>query len=56
MTLERRFLLEVVQVRRALRQIDKLARAAEKELKECGVPDSFALDQLRRTIDVAGFD
>ncbi|WP_155636336.1 hypothetical protein [Burkholderia stagnalis] len=34
MKLEQCFVLEVVRVRRALRHINKLARAAEKELKE----------------------
>ncbi|KDB06755.1 hypothetical protein LIG30_0376 [Burkholderia sp. lig30] len=56
LTLEQRFVLEVVHVRRALRHIDKLASAAEKELKESGAPESFPLNKLRRTIDVARFD
>lgn len=30
--------------------------AAELKLKQSGAPDSFALDQLRRMIEVARFD
>lgn len=56
LTLEQRFVLEVVHVHRALRHLDKLALAAERELKESGASDSFALAQLRRTIDVAIHD
>ncbi|WP_017335119.1 hypothetical protein [Burkholderia stagnalis] len=56
MTLEQRFVLDVLQVRRALRHIDKMARADEKEPTESGAPDSFELDQLRQKIDVARFD
>lgn len=49
-------MLEGVHVRRALRRMDKLVSAAELELKQSGAPDSFALDQLRRMIDVTRFD
>ncbi len=55
-TLEQRFVLEVVHVRRALRRMEKLVCAAELELKNGGYPDLFALDQLRRMIDSARFD
>ena len=55
-TLEQRFVLEVVHVRRALRRMEKIVCAAELELKKGGYPDSFALDQLRRMIDSARFD
>ncbi len=55
-TLEQRFVLEVVHVRRALRRMEKMVCAAELELKKGGYPDSFALDQLRRMIDSARFD
>ncbi|MET3820416.1 hypothetical protein [Burkholderia ambifaria] len=56
LTLEQRFVLEVVHVRRTLRLMEKMVCAAELELKKNGYPDSFALDQLRRMIDVARFD
>ncbi|CAG9262882.1 hypothetical protein [Burkholderia cepacia] len=56
LTLEQRFVLEVVHVRRMLRLMDKMVRAAELELKKNGYPDSFTLDQLRRMIDGARFD
>ncbi|KWK02444.1 hypothetical protein [Burkholderia stagnalis] len=56
LTLEQRFVLEVVHMRRALRRMDKLVAAAELELKQSGAPDSFALDQLRRMIDITRFD
>ncbi|KWK54067.1 hypothetical protein WT81_18855 [Burkholderia stagnalis] len=56
LTLEQRFVLEVVHVRRALRLMEKMVCAAELELKKNGYPDSFALDQLRRMIDGARFD
>ncbi|KVZ37966.1 hypothetical protein [Burkholderia ubonensis] len=56
LTLEQRFVLEGVHVRRALRRMNKLVSAAELELKQSGAPDSFALDQLRRMIDVTRFD
>ncbi|KVP17882.1 hypothetical protein BGV60_23345 [Burkholderia ubonensis] len=56
LTLEQRFVLEVVHVRRALRLMEKMVCAAELELKESGYSDSFALDQLRRMIDSARFD
>lgn len=36
--------------------MDKLVSAAEIELKQSGAPDSFALAQLRRMIDVARVD
>lgn len=55
-TLEQRFVLEVVHVRRTLRLMEKMVCAAELELKKNGYPDSFALDQLRRIIDGARFD
>ena len=55
-TLEQRFVLEVVHVRRTLRLMEKMVCAAELELKKSGYPDSFALDQLRRMIDGARFD
>ncbi|MBN3531705.1 hypothetical protein JYB32_20375 [Burkholderia cenocepacia] len=55
-TLEQRFVLEVVHVRRTLRLMEKMVCAAELELKKNGYPDSFALDQLRRMIDGARFD
>ncbi|WP_175872670.1 hypothetical protein [Burkholderia sp. BCC0397] len=55
-TLEQRFVLEVVHVRRTLRLMEKMVCAAELELKKNGYPDSFALDQLRRMIDSARFD
>lgn len=53
LTLQQRFVLEIVHIRRALRRMDRLISAAELELKKDGRPDSFALDQLRRMIDVA---
>ncbi|AOJ62761.1 hypothetical protein WJ32_10040 [Burkholderia ubonensis] len=56
LTLEQRFVLEVVHMRRALRRMDKLVSAAELELKQSGASDSFALDQLRRMVDVMRFD
>ncbi|NTX28681.1 hypothetical protein HT746_16340 [Burkholderia pyrrocinia] len=56
LTLEQRFVLDVVHVRRTLRLMEKMVCAAELELKKNGYPDSFALDQLRRMIDVARFD
>ena len=56
LTLEQRFVLEVVHVRRTLRLMEKMVCAAELELKKNGYPDSFALDQLRRMIDGARFD
>ncbi|KVD09413.1 hypothetical protein WI80_13995 [Burkholderia ubonensis] len=56
LTLEQRFVLEVVHMRRVLRRMDKLVNAAELELKQSGAPDLFALDQLRRMIDVTRFD
>lgn len=56
LTLEQRFVLEVVHVRRALRRMEKMVCAAEQELKKSGYPDSFALDQLHRMIDSARFD
>lgn len=43
-------------MRRVLRRMDKLVNAAELELKQSGAHDSFALDQLRRMIDIARFD
>jgi hypothetical protein len=55
-TLEQRFVLEVVHVRRTLRLMEKMVCAAELELKKNGYPDSFALDELRRMIDGARFD
>ncbi|WGS46055.1 hypothetical protein LFL97_25590 [Burkholderia sp. JSH-S8] len=51
LTLEQRFVLEVVHVRRTLRLMEKMVCAAELELKGNGSPDLFALDQLRRMID-----
>lgn len=56
LTIEQRFVLEVVHVRRTLRLMEKMVCAAELELKKNGYPDSFALDQLRRMIDGARFD
>jgi hypothetical protein len=56
LTLEQRFVLEIVHVRRALRLMERTVCAAELELKKNGYPDSFALDQLRRMIDSARFD
>ncbi|MBH9723909.1 hypothetical protein JAO10_26615 [Burkholderia contaminans] len=56
LTLEQRFVLEVVLVRRTLRLMEKMVCAAELELKKNGYPDAFALDQLRRMIDGARFD
>ncbi len=56
LTIEQRFVLEVVHVRRTLRRMEKMVCAAELELKKNGCPDSFALDQLRRMIDGARFD
>ncbi|KWC69072.1 hypothetical protein [Burkholderia ubonensis] len=56
LTLEQRFVLEVVHMRRAMRHMDKLVAAAELELKQSGAPDSFALDRPRRKIDVTRFD
>ncbi|HEM7803752.1 MULTISPECIES: hypothetical protein [Burkholderia] len=56
LTLEQRFVLEVVHVRRSLRLMERLVCAAELELKKSGSPDVFALDQLRRMIDSARFD
>ncbi|RQS32506.1 hypothetical protein DIE03_11650 [Burkholderia sp. Bp8992] len=56
LTLEQRFVLEIVHVRRALRLMERTVCAAELELKKSGYPDSFALDQLRRMIDGARFD
>ncbi|WP_174379953.1 hypothetical protein [Burkholderia pyrrocinia] len=56
LTLEQRFVLEVVHVRRTMRLMEKMVCAAELELKKNGYPDSFALDQLRRMIDSARFD
>ncbi|MCA8255580.1 hypothetical protein LGM89_20115 [Burkholderia sp. AU31624] len=47
LTIEQRFVLEVVHVRRTLRLMEKMVCAAELELKKNGYPDSFALDQLR---------
>ncbi|UEP27020.1 hypothetical protein [Burkholderia sp. B21-007] len=55
-TLEQRFVLEIVHVRRTLRLMEKMVCAAEQELKKNGSPDLFALDQLRRMIDSARFD
>ncbi|KWF66621.1 hypothetical protein WT57_17075 [Burkholderia pseudomultivorans] len=51
LSLEQRFVLEVVHVRRTMRLMDKMVCAAELELKKNGYPDSFALDQLRRMIE-----
>lgn len=56
LTLEQRFVLEIVHVRRTLRLMEKMVCAAELELKKNGSPDLFALDQLRRMIDSARFD
>ncbi|EKS9887430.1 hypothetical protein BTK96_004436 [Burkholderia pyrrocinia] len=56
LTLEQRFVLEVVHVRRTMRLMEKMDCAAELELKKNGPPDLFALDQLRRTIDGTRFD
>ncbi|MDN7586954.1 hypothetical protein [Burkholderia seminalis] len=56
LTVEQRFVLEIVHVRRALRRMEKMVCAAELELKKSGYPDSFALGQLRRMIDSARFD
>ncbi|MCA8067766.1 hypothetical protein [Burkholderia sp. AU38729] len=47
LTIEQRFVLEVVHVRRTLRLMEKMVCAAELELKMNGYPDSFTLDQLR---------
>ncbi|MFY4697618.1 hypothetical protein [Burkholderia glumae] len=51
LTLEHRFVLEIVHVRRTLRLMEKMVCAAELELKKSGSPDLLALDQLRRMID-----
>ncbi|MGY4730695.1 hypothetical protein [Burkholderia pyrrocinia] len=56
LSLEQRFALEIVHVRRTLRLMEKMVCAAELELKKNGSPDLFALDQLRRMIDGARFD
>ncbi len=52
LTQQQRFVLEIVHVRRALRRMEQLVSAAEQELKKDRLPDLFALDQLRRMIDV----
>ncbi|WP_175981471.1 hypothetical protein [Burkholderia sp. BCC1630] len=56
LTLEQRFVLEIVHVRRTLRLMEKMVCTAELELKKNGSPDLFALDQLHRMIDGARFD
>ncbi|MDR9241569.1 hypothetical protein FEP07_05607 [Burkholderia multivorans] len=51
LTLEQRFVLEIVHIRRTMRLMEKAVSAAELELKKSGYPDSFGLDQLRRMVE-----